>query len=203
MTDRLSHTKIQLKELIEWLDTYHLPFSPLLIEGLWNLIPETSITLNRTIMGCSQDLGIPTQFSHWLTGHVCVRVTQSCPILCYPMDYRRPGSSVHGIPQTRILEWGAIAFSRFSPTDGIAGRLSSESSVIGHGWSHSVREFHPLESVLCFLVKLKSMTFARSYPDGMDTGIKNENEESSQFSWQILDSKFTFFAFACNGSLVN
>ena len=66
-----------------------------------------------------------------------------------------------------------------------------------------MREFHPLGNVLCFLVKLKSMTFARSYPDGMDTGIKNENEESSQFSWQILDSKFKFFAFACNENLVN
>ena len=66
-----------------------------------------------------------------------------------------------------------------------------------------MREFHPLGSVLCFLVKLKTMTFAQSYPDGMDTGIKNENEESSQFSWQILDSKFKFFAFACNGTSLN
>ena len=27
------------------------------------------------------------------------------------MDYRPPGSSIHGIFQTRVLEWGAIAFS--------------------------------------------------------------------------------------------
>ena len=38
-------------------------------------------------------------------------VAQSCPTLCNPMDYRPPGSSVHGILQARILEWVVIAFS--------------------------------------------------------------------------------------------
>ena len=38
-------------------------------------------------------------------------VTQSCPTFCDPMDCTPPGSSVHGIFQARVLEWGAIAFS--------------------------------------------------------------------------------------------
>ena len=38
-------------------------------------------------------------------------VTQSCPTLSDPMDCSTPGSSVHGIFQARVLEWGAIAFS--------------------------------------------------------------------------------------------
>ena len=38
-------------------------------------------------------------------------VAQSCPTLCDPMDCSLPGSSVHGIFQARILEWGAISFS--------------------------------------------------------------------------------------------
>ena len=38
-------------------------------------------------------------------------VAQSCPTLSNPMDCSLPGSSVHGIFQTRVLEWGAIAFS--------------------------------------------------------------------------------------------
>ena len=42
---------------------------------------------------------------------VCVLVTHSCPTLCNPMDYSPPGSSVHGILQTRILEWVATPFS--------------------------------------------------------------------------------------------
>ena len=39
---------------------------------------------------------------------------QSCLTLCDPMDGSPPGSSVHGIFQTRILEWVAIPFSRES-----------------------------------------------------------------------------------------
>ena len=41
-------------------------------------------------------------------------VTQSCPILCDPMDCSLSGSSVHGIFQARVLEWVATAFSRGS-----------------------------------------------------------------------------------------
>ena len=39
-------------------------------------------------------------------------VAQSCQTLCDPMVCSLPGSSVYGIFQARILEWGAIAFSR-------------------------------------------------------------------------------------------
>ena len=41
-------------------------------------------------------------------------VAQSCPALCDPMDCSLLGSSVHGIFQTRVLEWVAISFSRGS-----------------------------------------------------------------------------------------
>ena len=40
------------------------------------------------------------------------KLLQSCPTLCDPMDYSPPGSSVHGIFQARVLEWGAIVFSK-------------------------------------------------------------------------------------------
>ena len=40
---------------------------------------------------------------------VNVKVAQSCPTLCHPMDY-----TAHGILQARIPEWGAIPFSRGS-----------------------------------------------------------------------------------------
>jgi len=39
-------------------------------------------------------------------------VAQSCLTLSDPMDCSPPGSSVHGIFQARVLEWGAIAFSK-------------------------------------------------------------------------------------------
>ena len=38
-------------------------------------------------------------------------VAQSCLTVRDPMDFSLPGSSVHGIFQARVLEWGAIAFS--------------------------------------------------------------------------------------------
>ena len=38
-------------------------------------------------------------------------VAQSCPTPSDPMDCSPPGSSVHGIFQARVLEWGVIAFS--------------------------------------------------------------------------------------------
>ena len=43
-----------------------------------------------------------------------VQVTQSCPILCDPIDCSLPGSSVCRILQARLLEWVAISFSRGS-----------------------------------------------------------------------------------------
>ena len=42
-------------------------------------------------------------------------VTQSCPTLSNPMDCSPPGSSIHGIFQARVLDWGATAFSSQSP----------------------------------------------------------------------------------------
>ena len=53
---------------------------------------------------------------HFLLQYMKVKseseVAQLCPTLSDdPMDYSLPGSSIHGIFQARVLEWGAIAFS--------------------------------------------------------------------------------------------
>ena len=55
--------------------------------------------------------GMMVQGSQCLVGitYIKVKVAQSCPTLCYPTDY-----TVHGILQTRILEWVAFPFSRGS-----------------------------------------------------------------------------------------
>ena len=47
-------------------------------------------------------------------------VIQSCPTLCDPMDCSLLGSYIHGIFQSRIMEWVAISFSGRSsqPRDG-------------------------------------------------------------------------------------
>ena len=61
-----------------------------------------------SILRCSSFFTV--QFSHPYSS----KVAQSCPTLCYPMDCSLPGFSVHGIFQARVLEWGAIDFSRGS-----------------------------------------------------------------------------------------
>ena len=52
----------------------------------------------------------------------CCLIAQSCPSLCDATDSSRPGSSVQGISQARILEWVAISFSRGS-SQGLHPRL--------------------------------------------------------------------------------
>ena len=59
-----------------------------------------SITMNKASGGD----GIPVAAA-------AAKSLQSCPTLCNPIDGLLPGSSVHGIFQARVLEWGAIAFS--------------------------------------------------------------------------------------------
>ena len=56
-------------------------------------------------------------------------VAQSCPTLCDPMDCSLPGSSVHGIFQARVLEWGAIAFSILYPSANYASRTHHSSPL--------------------------------------------------------------------------
>ena len=41
-------------------------------------------------------------------------VAQSCPTLSNFMDCSLPGSSIHGISEAGVVEWGAIAFSEGS-----------------------------------------------------------------------------------------
>ena len=65
-------------------------------------------------------LGFSRQ-EHWsglpFPSPICMKVkseseaAQSCPTICDPMDCSLPGSSIHGIFQARVLEWGANAVS--------------------------------------------------------------------------------------------
>ena len=77
-------------------------------------------------------LGFSTQ-EYWSGCHLllqCMKVksesevTQSCLTLSDPMDCSLPGSSIHGIFQARVLEWGAIAL------EGINSRISEAEEQI-------------------------------------------------------------------------
>ena len=65
-------------------------------------------------------------------------VAQLCLTLSDPMDCSRPGSSIHGIFQARVLEWGAIAFSTMEDwlrTENtlLSVRENGEPSMCGYG----------------------------------------------------------------------
>ena len=61
-------------------------------------------------------------------------VTQSCPTLSDPMDCSLPGSSIHGIFQARVLEWGAIAFSATSLWHLLINRKASRVDMLWEAW---------------------------------------------------------------------
>ena len=71
-----------------------------------------------------------------------VLVAQWCPTLCNPMYYSPPSTSVHGIVQTRILEWVAIAFSRGSsqPRDQTRVSCISGTAVDSFPLGHQLRK---------------------------------------------------------------
>ena len=64
-------------------------------------------------------------------------VAQSCPTLSDPMDYSLPGSSVHGIFQARVLEWGAIAFSMEDPMDDQKLCVCAQPTRLFYPWDFS------------------------------------------------------------------
>ena len=64
------------------------------------------------------------------------KVAQLYPTLCDPLDSSLPGSSIHGIFQARVLEWGAIAFSNCSPVL-LPGKSHGWRSLVGYSpWGH-------------------------------------------------------------------
>jgi len=61
-------------------------------------------------------------------------VVQSCLILSDPMDWGLPGSSIYGIFQARVLEWGAIAFSAKLISGFKIILINTQAGFIGRNW---------------------------------------------------------------------
>ena len=66
-------------------------------------------------------------------------VAQSCPTLSDPTDCSLPGSSIHGIFQARVLEWGAIAFSKLYVTTGYLLDTAIIEQFHHHGKFHRIK----------------------------------------------------------------
>ena len=96
-------------------------------------------------------------------------VAQSCPTLSNPMDCSLPGSSVHGIFQARVLEWGAVAFSM------LAGSLQIQSKLLN--WA--LRAFHTLSPFSNSLFLCYSRCCSRASSDSTAYELKCKIEGSS------------------------
>ena len=94
-------------------------------------------------------------------------VAQSCLTLRDPLDCSLPGSSIHGIFQARVLEWGAIAFS--SLVSGL------ENSMDRGAWQGAVHE------VTKSRIRLSDFTFAFHF----HALEKEMAVSSSTLAWRI------------------
>ena len=74
----------------------------------------TSLATFSIYYGTRRPGYLVTEQQTFFTGVCVCSVAQLCPALCDSMGCSPPGSSVHGISQTRILEWVASSFSRGS-----------------------------------------------------------------------------------------
>ena len=130
-------------------------------------------------------------------------VAQSCPTLSDPMDCSLPGSSVHGIFQARVLEWGAIAFS-------------SHANIVQIFVSKSDLSWNPAAHSTSTLLSLKCVQSGTHHPSALSS-IKGTTIYPSQipdhhlwphFPHQVspilylkdLRNLITFFFFACPNS---
>ena len=102
-------------------------------------------------------------------------VAQTCPTLSNPMDCSLPGSSVHGILQARVSEWGAIAFSEAHLTSplkqksqklstGLLASLHLTLNDSNRGISQKAEptRHHDLAKLLCFTICQKTVCIAEA-----------------------------------------
>ena len=76
-------------------------------------------------------------------------IAQSCPTLGDPTDYSPPGSSIHGIFQARVLEWGAIAFS------GCFCEITPEAEIVRGKSKQNKHSTQANKNESCFVLFLK------------------------------------------------
>ena len=76
-------------------------------------------------------------------------VTQLCPTLCNPMDYSLPDSSVHGIFQSRRLEWVVISSSRDLPDPKIEPMFPASPALAGRFFTAKPPGKHHKKAISC------------------------------------------------------
>ena len=86
---------------------WHSAFLTVQLSHPYMTTGKTTALTRRTIV----DKVMSLLFNMLSAATAAAKLLQSCPTLCYPIDGSPLGSSVPGILQAKIMEWGAIAFS--------------------------------------------------------------------------------------------
>ena len=121
-------------------------------------------------------MGFFSQEYYAAAAAAAAKLLQSCPTLCDPMDCSLPGSSVHGIFQARLLEWGAIVGYYFL----LQGTFQTQ----GSNW-HLLYLLHCRQilsllsnqgSLISYLTEIISLLipyFSKSKASKMDCSVQN------------------------------
>ena len=91
--------------------------------------PEVESQIWKTKLDIPGEMGRRDKLRDWdwhihTAAAAAVKLLQSCPTLCDPVDGSPPGCAIHGILQARILEWVAISFSNAWKSKGKVKSLS-------------------------------------------------------------------------------
>ena len=126
-------------------------------------------------------------------------VAQSCPTLSNPMDYSPPGSSVHGIFQARVLEWGAMAFSLSSLTRNQTHMPCIARLILNH-WT--TREVPKIQISTEWSEALLNLTMLNQYSDSYNCISNGNHSYSVNYSSESFASSPLWSGPASPGSAV-
>ena len=108
---------------------------------------------------------------------MCAQLLQLCPTLCNPMDCSPQDSSVHGIPQARILEWVAMPSSRASSQPRDSTCVSCISSTAGRFFTSQAPGKHKVGRK-----EVKEWRQWKEYPQELDC---RKSRASVFLQWEI------------------
>ena len=106
-------------------------------------------------------------------------VDQSCQTFSDPMDCSLPGSSIHGIFQARVLEWGAIVFSPGFP---VHPQLLKLAQTHVYWIGNAIQPSHPLSS--------PSPTFNLSQHQGLFQWVSSSHQVAKVLEFQLQHQSF-------------
>ena len=150
----------------------------------WELARAFLLNWRITALQCC--IGICCTKSVW--------VAPSCPTVCNPMDCSPPGSFVHWILQTRILQWVAMPFSRGSSLLRDGTQISWIGRLILYHWATREAPKTTWISHNYIYIYLSSPSCASSHPPSISLSRSSQSLARSFMSIFLNNFKFYFLA---------